>query len=233
MPKLLTLSVILSIALSACSPSDGSYFPLAAGVWRYYQTTKLILDDTVEQRIIVGVADTIHTDNRQLFVMRQAPDQDSFVEKTGDGIFRVGKRNRHLLNETWQQKPTKILPLNPQLGDRWIVQSELGLIESRTFARQDRLRNRTIPLELNMEITALDEVVDVPAGVFSRCVKISGKGLVKVKTDRGNANADVIVIREDWYAPGIGLVKSNRVEESESPFLKNGAYLQELIAVGN
>jgi hypothetical protein len=38
----------------------------------------------------------------------------------------------------------------------------------------------------------------------------------------------VDVEHTDWYAPGVGLVRSERRETSDSPYLKPGTYVQEL-----
>ena len=226
-------SIFASTTLIACAPSNQDLFPLDSGVWRYYETTTRILDDIKTQRIIAGIAELAKIDSKQLFILRQAPNKDAYLQVVDNTIYRVATRDRHLLTETWEKAPTKILPRSPKIGEQWVVQSELALIESRTFARQDRLRNRTIPLALSVKVVSIGESVTVPAGTFENCVLLKSEGLVNVKTDRGNANADVIVVREDWYAPGVGLVRSTREEQSESPFLKPGFYEQVLIAVGN
>ncbi|MGR8950105.1 MAG: TapB family protein [Gammaproteobacteria bacterium] len=229
--QLLSLSLVLTV-LTACASSNDNFYPLESGIWRYYETTTKILDDIKQQRIIAGIADRAKSDQGEIYILRQAPNKDAYLRVAEDGIYRVATRERHLLVETWEEIPTKILPIEPRIGDSWTVTSELALIESRTFARQDKLRNRTIPLELTVQVVSLTESVTVPAGTFEQCVLLESHGAVNVKTDRGNANADVSVVRRDWYAPGVGLVKSERVEESESPFLKPGFYKQKLLAVG-
>ena len=171
------------------------------------------------------------SDRGAIFILRQVPDTDAYLQRTPDGLYRIGARDRHSLTETWEPAPQKILPLQPKVGDSWTVDSRLGLIESRTFARQDRLRNRTIPVALRYEIYSSEESITVPAGTFDNCLALRATGSVVVRTDRGNASAEVLVTRQDWYAPGVGLVKSVRVEESESPFLKSGSYEQALLAL--
>jgi hypothetical protein len=79
-----------------------------------------------------------------------------------------------------------------------------------------------------MSIAATDESVVVPAGKFDRCLRIDGSGRRNVRTDRGNASAEVSVSHQEWYAPGIGLIKAERWEHAESPFLKAGHFIQVL-----
>ena len=225
-------SWLFILSLIACAPPEGQYFPLVDGTWRHYEIVTKILDETKKQRRISGVVERANTDRGAIFILRQAPDVDAYLQRNSDGIFSIGTRDRHTLTETWAQSPQKIIPLTPKIGDTWTVESRLGLIESRTFARQDRLRNRTIPVQLRYEVVAVGETVTVPAGSFDNCLLLQASGNVVVRTDRGNASAEVRVSRQDWYAPGVGLVKSLRVEESESPFLKPGSCEQTLIALG-
>lgn len=231
------LTLILSCAVLFCTVGCGksgpSYFPLEIGLWRYYATETKILDESKQQRIIAGIAEiSKSSDGRNHYVHRQAPDQDTYITVSEGNILGVARRDRTTLVETWYPQPLRILPSQPKLGDTWTIESELALIESRTFARQDKLRNRTIHLSLAVEITALDDFVEIPAGRYENCLKLQSTGVVNVRTDRGNANAEVLVSQNDWYAPGIGLVKSVRSETSESPFLKPGSYTQTMIAVG-
>ena len=224
------LAGLLFITLSACSSSE-DYFPLTKNISRYYRITTEILDETKQQRQVSAIVEQAETKHGKVFIMRQNPKTDAYLQSNTEGIFRLGSRDRHSLTETWNAEPQKILPAKPQLDSTWTIKSELGLIESRTFARQDRLRNRTIPLALQYEVKSIDETVTVEAGTFSGCLALRATGSVVVRTDRGNASAEVIVTQHDWYAPGVGLVKSYRLEESESPFLKKGTFEQTLIAL--
>lgn len=233
--KILPLLGLTVLLLSAgCDTYSSSYFPLNVGLWRYYQTETQILDESRLQRMIAGIAERSPSNDGETYhIHRQAPDQDTYIGVKADNIMRLARRDRTTLVETWFPKPLIIMPIRPKLGDSWVIESELALIESRTFARQDKLRNRTIPVNLAVEITATDEVVKVPAGNYEKCLKLQSEGVVNVRTDRGNASAEVLVSQIDWYAQGIGLIKSVRTETSDSPFLKTGSFTQELIAVGH
>lgn len=235
MPRLIPkfVAALVIAFTSACGDSNEAYFPLDTSVWRYYQTETRILDETKKQRIMAGIAEITKTEKGAVYVHRHVPDQDTFLQISGDSIYRLARRDRSRLTEIWDAAPIKLLPTEPSLGDSWIVPSELALIESRTFARQDRLRNRTIALDLSQEVTGLGELVTVPAGTFKNCLLVKSTGTVDVRTDRGNANAEVMITQQDWYARGVGLVKSERLEESASPFLKSGNYKQVLIAIGD
>ena len=227
-----TVGLMLVVAGVGCGKADESYLPLEIGLWRYYETQTKVLDDTKTQRIIAGIAEISESNKGEVYVHRQAPDQDTYLQISADWIVRLARKDRTTLAETWFVEPVKILPTQVMLDETWQVRSELALIESRTFARQDKLRNRVIPLKLSVKVVALNEVISVPAGSFENCLRVESQGSVKIRTDRGNASAEVLVSQTDWYARGVGLIKSERFETSESPFLKPGSYRQDIIAVG-
>jgi hypothetical protein len=64
-------------------------------------------------------------------------------------------------------------------------------------------------------------------------VKVEATGLTLVPADRGNLEVEVRVTQTEWYAPGVGLVKSTRAETADSPFLRSGEYVQELLETGS
>ena len=232
-PIILYISFAVLLLCAGCEKPPSPYFPLEVGLWRYYQTETKILDESKQQRIIAGIAEQSKSNDGEIYyIHRQAPDQDTYIGVHNQDIVRLARKDRSNLVERWFPEPIKILPIKPRLGDSWVVESELALIESRTFARQDKLRNRTINLDLAVEVIALDGVVTVPAGTYENCLTLQREGLVNVRTDRGNANATVTVSQTDWYAPGLGLIKSVRTEASDSPFLKTGSYTQIMIGIG-
>ena len=111
----------------------------------------------------------------------------------------------------------------------WLVGSELQLVEIRTFARQDRIRNFTFPVQLTTSISAHNEIIEVRADRFDNCLRVDGVGQRIVPTDQGDGIAEVFVTHTDWYAPDVGLVKSVRAETADSPFLKSGYFKREML----
>ncbi len=81
-----------------------------------------------------------------------------------------------------------------------------------------------------MEVTvaSLSETVSVPAGTFGNCLKITRSG--SMMKDAGNYVGLTLVNVEEtsWYAPGVGLVKLERIETTQSDALDQGSLLIEL-----
>jgi hypothetical protein len=220
--------VACALLLLACSEQGDGYYPLDDGRWWYFTTRTTILDEVAEQRLImanIGVGKL--ADGTRVLIQRQSSGREVYIQKTNRGLERRAVRVPVLAERT-PQAPSIILPATRSVGTSWKVATRLRLIESRTFARQDKLRNRDLPLELTMSIGSTDDAVTVPAGTFRNCIRVDGTGGRSVRTDRGNAMAKVTVEHHEWYAPGVGLVKATRSESAESPFLKAGHYAQEL-----
>ena len=220
--------VACALLLLACGEQGDGYYPLDDGRWWYFTTRTTILDEVAEQRLImanIGVGKL--ADGTRALIQRQSSGREVYIQKTARGLERSAVRIP-VLAEPTPQTPSIILPVTRAVGTNWKVATRLRLIESRTFARQDKLRNRDLPLELTMSIGSTDDAVTVPAGTFRNCIRVDGTGTRSVRTDRGNAMARVAVEHHEWYAPGVGLVKVTRSESAESPFLKGGYYAQEL-----
>ncbi len=215
--------------LLGCGEHSGEYYPLDEGRWWYFTTRTTILDEVAEQRLVVANIGTGTLDDGfSVRIQRQSSGREVHGRQTGRGLERVAVRIPIRAEQT-PQVPQLILPAARSVGTSWTITTRLRLIESRTFARQDKLRNRTLPFELAMSIGATDDSVTVPAGTFTSCIRIDGTGQRSVRTDRGNAIANVAVEHHEWYAPGVGLIKATRSESAESPFLKAGHYVQELV----
>ena len=221
--------IVFVLLLLGCSGHDDVYYPLDEGRWWYFTTRTTILDETAEQRLVVAnIGAGTLDDGARVLIQRQSSGREVHMQKTDRGLERVAVRIPIRADQT-PPAPSVILPTDRTVGTSWTTATRLRLIESRTFARQDKLRNRILPLELAMSIGAAEESVTVPAGTFTNCIRIDGSGSRSVRTDRGNAIAKVAVEHHEWYAPGVGLVKATRSESADSPFLKAGYYVQELV----
>jgi len=213
-------SVFLILSFAGCSSEDPNYFPLEEGHWREYRETLVIRDEILTRRRVVRNMPPITFDDQKLFVQEIQGEERQYFSIREEGIFR---------EDPEENKSELILPLSSDKDDHWSLASRLGVIESRTFARRDRILTKAIPITLTYSVIRPDEVVVVPAGRFKNCLKVKGTGFTTVRVDRGNGKAEVNIESFDWYAPGVGLIKTERTERSDSTFLKPGFYTLELL----
>lgn len=214
------ISIFLLIIIAGCSKEDDSYFPLKEGLWWEYQETLTIRDETFIQKRITRTLPEVHSPQGDYFAQEAQGRKTQYYRIEEAGILRY---------DLEKQPPQTDLLLPFDHSITWTLTSRLGVIESRTFAPQDRILTRPKPVILSYVVLTDNDEVVVPAGRFTHCLKIQGTGRKIVKVDRGNASAEIQIESTDWYAPGVGLVKTERVERSESSFLKAGRYRLELL----
>lgn len=222
------LGALVSPAAPAADAAGHALFPTTPGRWWYYATQVKVKDEPRNQRMFVA---NVAWDGHTLLQRRQG---------NWDHLYTVGKEavahqaylNRQATRQA-REAGAVLLPLPPAPGASWQFKTRLRLIESRTFAAEDRLSNRYLPVDMTASITADDEAVQVPAGRYDDCVRVEAVGRTLVPADRGTLEIEVTVTQTEWYAPGVGLVKRERIEQADSPFLRNGQYVQELLEAGS
>jgi hypothetical protein len=114
---------------------------------------------------------------------------------------------------------------------QWTLPSEVTLIESMFYEAGERIRDRRVPVTVRYAVAATNETVTVPAGTFTNCVRINGHGSAITRVNMGQNFGHIDVVHTDWYAPGVGLIRSERKETSDSAYLKPGSAVQELVAI--
>ncbi|MGE0482739.1 MAG: hypothetical protein AB7Q81_01220 [Gammaproteobacteria bacterium] len=205
------------LACAGCGPS-ADYLPLDTGHWWYYALESHVLDEPAEARVVMANIGVGELGGQRVHRRRVQATSLDYLAHTDTGVQRIARRDARRTGIVLDDPP---LVLVRDLG-AWSVPTTLGLVESRTFAPQDRIIPRHIPLDLDKRVAQRDAVTSVPAGQFENCLLVVGAGRVAVRTDRGNASAVVTVTTREWYAPGVGLVRREREEVTDSTFLRSG-----------
>jgi hypothetical protein len=222
-------ALLACLCASACGTGGlEEYFPLGEGlVWEYRMTVR-IMNEPKSQKFVVANLGPTRLDGVDVAQQRVQQDDISYFRRTKSGVLRVAVRRAGAVEPVGVGTEHLVLPAALTPGARWPLESRLRLVESRTFAREDRLAPRYLAVTLEYTVGAVDEFVVVPAGRYRHCVRIDARGRTRVPVDRGNASAYVSVMHSDWYAPGVGLVKSVRKESTDSVFLHSGEFDLEL-----
>ena len=221
------------LALGACKPGGSSYYPLEASRWWDYAVRGTVLDETHHSRYLLQNAGLAKGMDKPVYVQTAQTGSSELLRYRGAGVERIASMRAGMRGPQPDGKPRVMLPEALTLGTRWQVRSTLALIESRTFEPRDRVIPRHLPVALNKKVVADDAEVEVAAGRFTACLLIEGEGTASVPTDRGNGTASVAVAVREWYARGVGLVKLERRESSDSSFMKSGEQTWELLDYGD
>ncbi|MCQ8896637.1 hypothetical protein NQT62_09355 [Limnobacter humi] len=225
--KSLVRAVVL-VGLSACQPSAGHYFPLDAGHEWHYRLDYKLADGERQQRLSIRTLGTTEVrmvggQDVKASVRRTSDGTDYYIQDTDDGVYRVAKRLVVQYQGVTDPKPRLVLPKGKNLrkGYSWTVESQPMAIH--WVPPFNEANGSLKPFDLVYTVAALDETVDTPAGRFEHCIKLEGEGKVTIYADASIGYQEVFISHEEWYAPGVGLVKLLRKEPlSASTIIKGG-----------
>lgn len=218
--------VVLSLGVmffTACSNNGQAYFPLEPGIYWRYNIESTTMDGTETKKFIVQATQQRSWEGKTVPVRTTLAGTRLFYERTEQGILRVATQRID------QQSPAAVpenqrtvlkYPLEP--GTSWTEMTETSALY-RTGPPQRSEYWIHAPVPLTYVIEATDDTVRVPAGRYENCLRVHATGKTP-NYDAGNyiGRTDIIVDQTDWYAPGVGLVKSVRRETTTGKVLNHG-----------
>ena len=219
--------------LAGCSRSDSekSFFPLDQGRTWTYRVTKNI-DEATEpdidhlsftmkgpQQLESGPVARRHSDNGV----------DYFLRSDEQGIYRVGSRNTLDENPKPDHPPRFVLKKPFVVGTQWQASTVPYLLQRRNEVPKE-VRYTSKPIMMVYTIESLDQKVETPAGQFEGCIKVMGEAKIKLYVDAQLSWRDIPLFTSEWYCPGVGLVRVERIEASPSKFMRGGNQTLDLIA---
>lgn len=220
--------VTLAIAcLSGCQPPDHSYFPLHDGASWEYRLSQAWNDG--ERSVLYAVKNhrAKLPDGRTVTIRRNDRGTDYYIEENRLGIARVAKRTVVESVPRPDPEPRYVLkfPLRP--GTEWRVNSHPYLLK-RLLPYRERF-NRDLGLVMHYSVVSDSAEVSVPAGRFTDCLLVRGEGTLRIYADAVAGVSEVPVSSLEWYAPGVGLVKLERLEELDTTQIIGGTARLELV----
>jgi len=223
--KLLLCLSFLTL-LSACSKPNTSYFPLADGYsWKYHVTTKT-MGGEAQQKFIATIIETQSIEGKETSVKQTLTGLQILFQNNDAGTKRIGYRIPEGALYKNVEDEFLILPAKNVLDAEWdsfITTQTLSL--SKPENKNNQL-NAKIPVKNKIE--SLTDVVKVRAGEFRNCLRLHTKGFAFTTLDNYIGRTLVEIEQTNWYAPGVGLVKSVLIETTTSDALNRGELIMEL-----
>ena len=222
--------ILLSFLAISCGENRTDYFPLKyKKLWAYniqiipseedkinYKKTNFSLEKQIIERgkTKIDVYPVIR-ENQTVY----------YYSKNKDGIFREAVQFKQSKPVSLEEKKKTVLKFPLQVGNKWSAPSKTYLI-LRRYAYFDYRANTNFLL--NLELTSNTATVKVPAGTFRNCLKVEGYGETTFIGDREIGSIKITIKTSDWYAPNVGLIKSVRVEGTDSDLFGTSEMIQEL-----
>ena len=210
--------VLILFLLIGCAENDNTYFPLTKiKSWSY----KIEIQPEVEKKTIYKKVNLslgkkkleINGEKNTIYPFLREDGSIFFYNIEKDGVFRKGFAFSRDNKINIEKKRRVVLPYPQNIGQKWSVESKTYLILKRYPYYDYRA---TTNFKINYEIISMDEIVSTPVGKFSDCLLVRGEGKTKFIGDSEIGSIQINIISEEWYAKGIGLVKSNRIEKTDS-----------------
>ncbi len=207
---------LLCLLLPACGGGVGGYMPSRAGmIWEY----------ALELRTMDGLRHL-----KQVYYGEEARrDQDGILSSRQDlaGHHYYYRDTPAGIDALLPGKVRRLVARPYRTGTEWTGTQRTRLLE-KTSPPQQTLFRIEQELPMRYRITAMDAVIAVPAGIYRHCMRVDGQGTGHVNVGNYIGETDIRIETRDWYAPGVGLVRSERREFTSSPALDRGEMLQVL-----
>ena len=220
--------VSLCGALWGCGNEEPSgYFPLQPNlVWHYQMTIESPADNRKKLLTITNHGQL--SDGSEYYMRGTSSGNYYYFSKRDDSVTRVAHRAIIDSGLNFDDPPRPVIQEPIQVGTLWRYRMRPYLLTSETEPHLKEL----IFYEMEWKIVSADAVVDTPLGQFDRCLHIKGTAEVAVPRSFLLHLAPHTMYFEinEWYAPGVGLVKLQYAETTDSKELKGGNINMDLVA---
>jgi len=231
LPAALVLS-FLPVVFASCGPTGSDYFPLTPGwSWTYRITSDIRNVSKTSGHMLVVNGKPITVDGQEA-TPRMYQDGHVFYYATqDDGVILIADRPAwHVAAPAQPEQWVFKYPL--AVGTTWPVDSETHLLRRQLFGPTAVVSVPVVaPISITYTVDALDDVVKVPAGTFRNCLRLSGHGEGVVYMGERIGEVNVTIETTQWFAPGVGLVKIERMEDSRPESPAAGSMTVELEAI--
>lgn len=219
--------VTLLVALGACDRGPVNYFPLDPDRYWQYDVVRTTMDGRTNQKYLIETRPVREWNGNPVQVRQTVDGHQFFYREHADGVNRVARKLRAEATITATEPAVLVLPRSPVVGDSWQQASHTAVLEN-TGPPWETLFRITQPVELDFTVASTSDTVHVGAGEFSGCLRVVGNG--RFSADVGNyiGRAQIFVSVTEWYAPNVGLVRSERVETTDAEALNHGSIVMEL-----
>ncbi|HSR62600.1 MAG TPA: hypothetical protein VLN56_04260 [Gammaproteobacteria bacterium] len=219
--------LIVIVATTGCGPSGDRYFPLDEGrYWRYdmiYET----MDGRFKGIYALEMLETEEKEGREIYIARTIDGELIFYTVDEQGVKRSGSEKTVDRNTTYSGEELYVFRYPLKEGTEWeSVTVSKALIKTGPPQKTEFHIRARVPVSVRIE--SMHDTVRVPAGTFRNCMRVvlSGDSFINAGNYVGRT---IVKVKEtNWYAPGVGLVKSERNETTTKKALDKGSITLEL-----
>ena len=209
--------LVLILFITSCTENSSQYFPLdKIKTWSYsVEIIPEVEDKALYKKIHISMGEqkvSLNEEKKKLFPILRENGTTLYYEFLDDGIYRVGKKFLKEKTITSENK-RMVLPFPLTLGKTWDVNSETYLI-LRKYPYYDY--RATTNFKLKYKVASMKETVSTPSGTFKDCILIIGNAETNFIGNNEIGSIGIKIYSKEWYSKAIGLIKMERIEETDT-----------------
>ncbi len=223
-----SLLIVLSLVVGCENKNGNSYFRLDKGPqWNYAVDIETPSGKQTKAYSVRNIGRKI-IDGKSYAVRRTSYGTDYYFVEDSNGVFRVGKRTSVEITPSMDTPMRPVLKYSLEKETKWQVDTHPYVL--RRLVPQNESLKQSFTLPMLYTISSTNETITVPAGTFERCVKVVGTADLELYVNALRGYVTIPFTTEEWYAPGMGLVKLTRKEELQADTMEGGRYTMELVS---
>ncbi len=219
--------LLIAVALLAgCDRRPKSFFPLDAG-WEWQYALQILTADGPRQaKYLVANLPAYEFAGRSTTPRRSPGGATILYAEGAQGVERIGEVREGEEPKLYPM-PQTVLPGTIAVGASWKGETRTHVLEVTSHAAGALYKiEADVPLVFTVE--SLDDAVRVPAGEFRGCLRVRATGRTLAEVRKQVGLAEIQIDQVEWYARGVGLVRSERRETTSSSALPSGRLEVEL-----
>ena len=208
-------------------------FPLEEGRrWRYELTTAYDdgAADTFSESIELRARGAAEVAGARAWKRTSSTGVAYWLRQDETGVYRIAMQGPLDAAPRHDAAARYVLRKPYAVGTQWDADTTPYVLRRRNeFPPELRHLARYRSLPMKYRIAQLDERIETRAGRFAHCLRVDGTGEIHLYVDELFAVRGVPFTTREWYCPGVGLVKLERVEHSPTKFIAGGTLTMELV----
>ncbi len=221
------LICFLCFLCASCSNKENSYFPLNKGFKWQYDVVLTTRDGVLKQKYILNNLGKAELNGVPVYLRHSLDGTILYYSVSNEGLYYLGNLDSHSIQPQFNEDKYLVIPESLSIDTEWEQTTITKLLE-KTGPSQNTVFKIIAEIPLEAKIESLKEAVNVTAGHFENCMKITMSGFAFKNLGNNIGLTMVSVEQTNWYAPGVGLVKMERLETTQRKALDKGSLSIEL-----
>lgn len=219
--------MLLCLLCVSCTSDENSYFPLNKAYKWQYNVTLSTKDGLLNQKYILNNLGEGELDGESVYLRQLLNGTRLYYSVSEEGIYYLGNLDSQDITPEFYEDKQLVLPDLLVVGAGW-EQTTITKLLKKTGPSQKTVLEVIVEIPLEVNVESLGETVVVAAGRFEKCLKITMSGSIFKNAGDYIGLTLINVEQTNWYAPGVGLVKMERLETTQRKVLDKGSLLIEL-----